>query len=103
MIATVLAEGQRQRVTSVRMNRAFGQKRLARGTSPETLPQATVIGGLRANRISGDLRSNGQQPKRPSFKKWTASERVRLGRRTVLRSSPIHFDYHISRPRSFFW
>ncbi len=57
MIATVLAEGHHQRATAARMNRAFGQKRLARGASPGALPQATVSGGLRSNRISGDVRS----------------------------------------------
>ena len=53
MIATVLAEGQHQRVTVARMNMAFGQKRHTRGASPGALPQATVIGGLRPNRFLG--------------------------------------------------
>ncbi len=53
MIATVLAEGQHQRVTVAQMNMAFGQKRHARGASPGALPQATVGGGLRPNRFLG--------------------------------------------------
>ena len=52
MIATVLAEGQHQRVTAARMNMAFGQKRHTRSASPGASPQATVIGGLRPNRFS---------------------------------------------------
>ncbi len=61
MAATALAVGHLQRVAAARMNRAFDQKRLARGASPETLPRATVIGGLWPNGISGYLRSNAQQ------------------------------------------
>ena len=53
MIATVLAEGQYQRVALARMNMAFGQQRRTRGVSPGALPQATVIGGLRPNRFLG--------------------------------------------------
>ncbi len=64
MIATVLAEGQHQRVTAARMNMACGQKRQARGAIPGALPQATVIGGLRPNRIRGYLRPTAQQVKR---------------------------------------
>ncbi len=55
MTATVLAEGQHQRVTAVRMNRAFGQKRCARrqpwGVAPDygdRRPSAKQILGLRA-------------------------------------------------------
>ena len=53
MIATVLAEGQHQRVTVAQMNMAFGQQGHARGASPGALPQATVSGGLRPNRFLG--------------------------------------------------
>ena len=52
MIATVLAEGQHQRVTAAWMNLACGQQRHTRGVSPGALPQATVSGGLRPNRFS---------------------------------------------------
>ncbi len=55
MIATVLAEGQHQRVTAVRMNMAFGQKRHARrqpwGVAPgygDRRLSAKQILGLRA-------------------------------------------------------
>ncbi len=53
MIATVLAEGQHQRVTVAQVNMAFSQKRHVRGVSPGALPQATVSGGLRPNRFLG--------------------------------------------------
>ncbi len=53
MIATVLAEGDHQRVTVAWMNMAFGQERHAHRASPGALPQATVIGGLRPNRFLG--------------------------------------------------
>ncbi len=68
MTGSVLAEGQHQRVTSARMDRAFAQKRHARSASPGALPRTTVIGDLRPNGISGYLRSNGQQVKRWLFK-----------------------------------
>ncbi len=55
MIGTVLTEGQHQRVTAARMNMAFGQKRHARGASPEALLQATVIGGIYDSRWRGGV------------------------------------------------
>ncbi len=36
MIATVLAEGQHQRVTPARMNMAFGQQRQTRSAGPNS-------------------------------------------------------------------
>ena len=55
MTETVLAEGQRQRVTAARMNMAFGQKIRARrrswGVAPgygDRRPSAKQILGLRA-------------------------------------------------------
>ncbi len=53
MTETVLAEGQHHRIAAARMNMAVGQQRHARGASPGALPQATVSGGLRPNRLLG--------------------------------------------------